>query len=91
MTVENASEWLVIINSVVLAVFLVLAIVTMIVLLVLLARVRKLVDKAERVTDTIESVGAAIKQATEAVTFSRVLNTVFRTFNKQGGQASKRR
>lgn len=52
---QNAAEWLVIINSVVLALFLVLSIVLIIKLLSVIGDIKKLTKKADNVASSLES------------------------------------
>lgn len=76
---SEAAEILVIINSVVLVVFLLVAIIALGYFISTAVRIRRLVEKAERVTDTIGSVGSAIKQAATTLTFGRIVTSIFQS------------
>lgn len=82
-------EILVIINSVVLVIFLLIAIIAGIKLVVVLRQVQRVVQKAEDAADTVESVGKAIKEAVVPLGAVKIVSNIFEHVTRQ--KSSKKR
>ena len=87
---DQSLETLVIINSVVLIIFLILGIIALVQLVLLFRHIRKLVQKAEDLAETVESVGAAFTRFAGPFSFGRfvgnLVNTMTRDTKKKGGK-----
>lgn len=86
---DEATEILVIITSSVLVVFLLLAIFGAIQFILVMRKVKKLVKKAENVTDTVESMGETIKTAQATIGISSIVTALINSITKATG--TKRR
>ena len=75
MNIDRATETLVIINSVVLIVFLLLAIYVLIQAIMFIRKIKRLAEKAENLADAVESIGQAFKHASTPVAITKVLTT----------------
>ncbi len=82
---DNAAETLVIILSITLAVFLVLAIVAAIKLIQILNHLKHISEKAEKIADTAESVGEFFKYTAGPAALGKFLSNISEAvFNKRG-------
>lgn len=77
MELNTAQQFLVIVLSTTLAIFLVLAIVAIIFIIRLLSTLRRVADRAERVAQSAEAVGDMIKNVAGPATIMRLARTVF--------------
>ena len=78
---NQAAETLVVVNSVVLVLFLMLAIVIMVQTILLMKKIKHLIEKAEDAADAVESMSRAFQNAAVPFGISRFLHTVLRTFS----------
>jgi hypothetical protein len=86
---DEATEILVIITSSVLILFLLLGILAAIQFLLLLKKVKKLVQKAENVTVTVEVIGDTFRKASTTVGIGSIISNIANSFSKASN--SKRR
>jgi 1,4-dihydroxy-2-naphthoate octaprenyltransferase len=86
---EQAAEYLVVINSVVLIMFLIVGLVVLTQIFLLLRHVRKLIEKAEDAADTIESVGEAFRNAAVPLSLGRFVGNAMNAFMKDSKRGKK--
>lgn len=80
----NPYNILVIILSITLAIFLILAIVTVVKLNQILSQVQRITDKAEKFANTAESVGQVISATTGASLIGKLVNALGDQKNRKG-------
>ena len=83
MTVEHASEWLVIINSAVLLIFLVVGIVALGLVISLLIRARRVAKKAEELTEKVSAVGTAFQNVATSFSVGGVVSQIIRAVSAE--------
>lgn len=86
---EQAAEILVIINSVVLFIFLLMAIVLTVQIIIAIKHIRKFIDKAEDVAENMEHVAEGARQALTKVVIGRMFTSLVKNMAKQGKRAKK--
>ena len=82
MSIDNASQVLLIIVSTVLALFLILAIAAIFAVLRILKVLKRIINKAEHIADTAESVGSFVKQSAGTVGLAKVVATIIEHVQK---------
>lgn len=86
----EATEILVVINSVVLIVFLVVGLVLLVQVILLIRRIRKLAEKAEVVAGNFEAISSTLRQAAFGAGVGGVIKNIFTVFAKQSKKGSKK-
>ena len=93
MTIEHASEWLVIINSAVLLIFLIVGIIALSLAISLLIRARRVAKKAEELTDKVSAVGTAFQNVAATFSVGGIVSQIIRAVSaeRQGKYKSKKK
>ena len=76
MTLETSSQILLIIVSTFLSIFLLLCILVLVKALQLMRNIKHIVEKAEKLTDSAESVGTFFRNAAGPVSFARLVTNI---------------
>lgn len=87
---DQATEVLVIINSIVLIIFLIMSMVALTYIIRVMKRVDRMSEKAESAVDSLEAAAQAIKEASTPIGFGRALGSMINSFAQRssGGESS---